>query len=169
MRFSRNPFYNRLGLVRKRPAANVGSALNTGLGARRLFYPGSADCPEAGATISFENCLRCPKYAVWSPLDQIRRCWHEFKDLESRGYYDGMWEDHPENYDPETFERIQETKRLNAEFAADFERDKAEMARLAEEFEKRKARSSLNVDYDLEEEEDDDERPPEDEEDEDGY
>jgi hypothetical protein len=131
MRF-RNPMYNSLGLVRKRPGTSIRSPFNVGLASRRAFYPGSADCPEAGKTISFENCLACPKYAVWSPQDEIRRCWNEFKDLEARGYYDGNWEDHPENYDPETFERIQETKRLNEEFAADFEREKAEMARLAE-------------------------------------
>jgi hypothetical protein len=125
--------YNSLGMVRKRPGTSLRSPLNIGKGSRRLFYPGSVDCPEAGETISFENCLTCPKYALWNAQDEIRRCWHEFKDLESRGYYDGTWDDHPENYDAETFERIQETKRLNEEFAADFEREKAEMARLAEE------------------------------------
>jgi len=137
MRF-RNPMYNSLGLVRKRPGTSIRSPFNVGLGARRRFYPGSADCPEAGETISFENCLRCPKYAVWNAQDEIRRCWHEFKDLEARGYYDNTWDSHIENFknEPEVFEEIQARKRLNEEFAADFEREKAEMARLAEKLAK---------------------------------
>lgn len=171
MRF-RNLMYNRLGMVKKRPAASVRSALNTGLGSRRPFYPGSADCPEAGETISFENCLHCPKFRVWSPQDEgFRRCWHEFRDLESRGHYDGTWQDHPENYDPETFARIQESKRLNEEFAADFEREKAEMARLAEELEKKPSRSSYIEDCDLEDDEDGEEKSEraQDDEEDDGY
>jgi hypothetical protein len=153
----RNTFYNRLGMVKKRPAASVRSALNTGLGARRRFYPGSADCPEAGRTISFQNCLHCPKFGVWSPQDgDFRRCWHEYKDLGARGHYDGTWQDHPENYDPETFARIQERKRLNEEFAADFEREKAEMARLAEELEKKLPPSFFYEDFDLEDGDEDD-------------
>lgn len=133
MRF-RNPMYNSLGLVRKRPGTSIRSPFNVGLASRRAFYPGSADCPEAGETINFENCLRCARFAVWSEKDgDFRRCWYEFKDLESRGYYDEeKWLSHLETTDPETFERIQEEKRVNAEFAADFEREKAEMARLAE-------------------------------------
>jgi len=133
MRF-RNPMYNSLGLVRKRPGTSIRSPFNVGLASRRALYPGSADCPEAGKTISFENCLTCPKYALWNAQDQIRRCWYEFKDLESRGYYDNTWDSHIENFanEPEVFEEIQARKRLNEEFAADFEREKAEMARLAE-------------------------------------
>ena len=152
----RNTFYNRLGVVKKRPAASVRSALNTGLGARRRFYPGSADCPEAGETISFENCLHCPKFGVWSVQDGgFRRCWHEYKDLESRGHYDEeKWLSHLESADPQTFARIQERKRLNEEFAADFEREKAEMARLADELEKKPARSSIMENCDLEDDED---------------
>lgn len=160
MRF-RNPIYNSMGLVRKRPAASVRSPLNVGLASRRPFYPGSADCPEAGKTISFENCLACPKFAVWHEQDgDFKRCWYEFKSLESRGYYDGTWNDHPENFanEPEVFEKIQARKRLNEEFAADFEREKAELARLAEELAQKSSddRSDdfywLNDDYDGDEE-----------------
>lgn len=174
MRF-RNPIYNSMGLVRKRPAASIRSPLNVGLASRRPFYPGSADCPEAGKTISFENCLACPKFAVWNPQDEIRRCWHEFKNLESRGYYDGTWQDHPENYDHETFKEIQERKRLNEEFLKEFEQEKVELARLAEELaEKSRDRDRddfywLNDDYEDDEEDKEDDgsaQPDEDEEEE---
>jgi hypothetical protein len=160
MRF-RNPIYSGLGLVRKRPGASLRSPFNVGLGSRRAFYPGIVDCPEAGATISFENCLRCPKYAVWNVQDgEFKRCWHEYKALEERGYYDEeKWMSHLETTDPETFERIQEEKRINAEFAADFEREKAEMARLAEEL----ARAEAEVDGEDEEDGEEPDRAAEDE------
>ena len=176
MRF-RNPIYNGLGLVRKRPGASLRSPLNIGKGSRRSFYPGSAECPEAGKTISFENCLSCPKYALWNAQDEIRRCWHEFKDLESRGYYDGTWDDHPENFanEPEVFEEIQARKRLNEEFAVNFEREKPELERMAKDL---AANSRLSDTYeyywecegqDGDGEEDEEEKPARTDQDEDEY
>jgi hypothetical protein len=165
MRFFRNPFYNKLGMVRKRPAASVWSHLNVGAGPpRRPFYPGSADCPEAGKTISFEKCLSCPKHAVWHPSDgDLKRCWHEFKSLESRGYYDGTWNDHPENFDPETFAEIQERKRLNEEVRRQMEQEKPELERMARKLEEKSCGDQnddfywLNDDYEEGEEDEDDE------------
>jgi hypothetical protein len=126
MRF-RNPNYNYLGMVRRCVTTPV----------RRTFHYGRAaagppvHCPEAGHEIAFAHCLGCERFAVWNAQDEIRRCWHEYKDLEARGYYDGTWDEHPENFDAQTFAGIQERKKINAEFAGDFELDKAKMAELA--------------------------------------
>jgi hypothetical protein len=173
MRF-RNPMYNGLGMVRKRPGASLRSPLNVGFGSRRPFYPGIVDCPEAGAAISFESCLRCPRFRVWSAQDDgFRRCWHEYKALEERGYYDGTWDDHPENFDPETFERIQETKRLDEEFASDFEREKLEMAHQAEALARNSKDSRWDefpwLDDDCEDDEEGETERAQDDEDEDEY
>jgi len=150
--------HNRLGLVRKRPSASVWSSLNFGLRPRGPFYPGSVDCPEAGETISFAACLSCPKYAEWHAQDDgLKRCWFEFKDLASRGYYDGTWDEHPENFDAKTFAEIQEQKRLNEEVRGQMEAEKPELERMARELEGKFPPSFFSEYYGLDDEEDDDE------------
>ena len=103
-------------------------------------YPGLAIvgppvlCQEQGREVPYIDCLKCERFAVWHAKDEsFRRCWHKFKDLESRGYYDDTWDDHPENFDPETFARLQEEKRHREDVLREMEADKAELARLAEE------------------------------------
>jgi len=131
MRLIRNPIYNRMGMVKRVVTTPI----------PRLPYPRGyagplVHCPEEGRDVAFVRCLKCPKFRVWNAQDgDFRRCWYEFKDLESRGQYDGTWGDHPENFDPETFAEIQERKRINEQFARDFEREKAEMERQADELE----------------------------------
>lgn len=96
-------------------------------------------CPDnkCGDCVSFRDCAECQNNQVWDEKDgDFKRCYHDYKDLESRGHYDGTWDDHPENFDPETFERIQDQKRLNAEINEDMEREKEEMERRGEELEK---------------------------------
>jgi hypothetical protein len=127
MRLFRNPLYNRLGGFRRVPYVQIPRLRFRG----RLPSP-PVFCPEAGREIAFAVCLECPKFRVWNAQDgDFKRCWTSFKALEARGYYDGTWDDHPENFDPQSFAEIQERKKINAEFAEDFERDKAEMAELA--------------------------------------
>lgn len=131
MRIWRNPLYNSLGGIRKHPQMRVPPSYSWG----RLRCP-PVFCPPQGREISFAYCLECPEYRVWHAKDGgFRRCRHEYADLASRGYYDGTWDDHPENFDPETFAEIQARKRINEEFLRDFEREKAEMERLAEALE----------------------------------
>jgi len=131
MKIFRNPVFNRFGGIRRVPSLQMPRPLFRG----RLPCP-PVFCPEAEREIAFTYCLKCPKFRVWNAQDgDYKRCWHEFKDLESRGHYDGTWEDHPENFDPETFARIQEEKRSNEQFALDLERERAEMERLAKALE----------------------------------
>ena len=130
MRLFRNPLYNRLGGFRRVPYVQMPRLRFRG----RLPSP-PVFCPDVDKEIAFAVCLECPKFRVWNAQDEIRRCWHEYKDLEARGYYDGTWDEHPENFDAQTFAEIQERKRVNEEFARDFELDKAKMAELAKALE----------------------------------
>jgi len=127
----RNPYISRLGKPLRFPAFG-----------RSLFRPRSrgfrpyvpqVDCPERGIKVWFDECVRCEKFALWHEKDEIRRCWHEFKALEARGYYDGTWDEHPENFDPDTFAQLQEEKRNRERVLAEMEAEKAELAHLAEE------------------------------------
>ena len=104
------------------------------------FVPAAAchtrkiDCPERKEEVDFLDCLECGKFKVWHPLDgELKRCWHEFKDLEERGAYDGTWDEHPENFDPETFARLQERKRLNEEINRELESEMALLERKDED------------------------------------
>jgi hypothetical protein len=127
MRIWRNPLYNRRGGFRRVPLLPMPRLRFRG----RLPSP-PVFCPEAGREIAFAFCLECPEFRVWSAQDgDFGRCRHEYLSLQARGYYDGTWDDHPENFDPETFERIQERKRLNEEFARDFDQEKVKMMELA--------------------------------------
>ncbi len=93
-------------------------------------------CPEQDREVPYIDCLKCERFAVWHPKDEgFRRCWYKFKDLESRGYFDDTWDDHPENFDPETFARLQEEKRHREEVWREMEAEQAELARLADELE----------------------------------
>jgi len=165
----RNPIYNRLGMVKRFVATPIPRPRYRG----RVITGPPTYCAEAGEEIAFIDCLTCSKFAVWKPQDgDLKRCFYEFKNLASRGYYDGTWDDHPENFDPETFAEIQARKKLNAEFEADFEREKRELACLADELEKRSYDDRfddfcwLNDDYEDEEE---DEESAQDDEDEDEF
>jgi len=132
MRLFRNPLYNRLGGFRRVPYVQIPRPLFRG----RLPSP-SVFCSEAGREIAFAFCLECERFAVWNAKDgDFKQCWHEFKSLEARGYFDNTWDTHSENFDAQTFTEIQERKKINAEFAEDFERDKAEMAERAKALEK---------------------------------
>lgn len=96
--------------------------------------PGYEYCPEIGGNVHFSECVVCENFRVWHEADgDFKRCYYEFKDLESRGQYDGTWNDHPENFDPETFKKIQEEKRRNQELNLKAEREKVELERRAEE------------------------------------
>jgi hypothetical protein len=131
MRIWRDPLYNKRGGFRRYP----------GIPMPRLRFSGRMPsppvfCPEAAREIAFAHCLECPEFRVWNARDgDFRRCRQEYLALQAKGYYDGTWAEHPENFDPETFAEIQERKRVNEQFAQDFEREKAEMARLAEALE----------------------------------
>jgi len=167
----RNPIYNRLGMVKRFVATPIPRPRYD-----KRFGPPTF-CPEAGKEIAFINCLTCAKFAVWNAQDgDLKRCFYEFKNLASRGYYDGTWDDHPENFDSETFAEIQARKKLNAEFAADFEREKRELARLADELARNSYDDSfddfywLNDDYkDEDEKGEEDEESAKDDEDEDEF
>jgi hypothetical protein len=100
---------------------------------KNFCYTRPVDCPELGTQVHFSTCLRCDRHQIWDPKDEIKRCWYEYKDLKSRGYYDGTWDDHPENFDPETFQKIQEEKRLNEEILRKMEAERPELERMAEE------------------------------------
>lgn len=100
--------------------------------------PGMVDCPERKEKVHSRDCVECEKFQVWHEKDEdFKRCFHEFKDLESRGHYDGTWNDHPENFDPETFRRIQEEKRLNEEVNREMELERQELRSQAEELMKK--------------------------------
>lgn len=101
-----------------------------------VCQPRMIDCPERKEQVHFIDCLECGKFRVWHAKDDdMKRCWYEYKDLKSRGYYDGTWDDHPENFDPETFAEIQERKRLNAEVNRELESEFAEFRSKAAELE----------------------------------
>lgn len=132
-----------------------------GGGFRHKHYTGSkrepaapiVDCPECeGGQVCFTECVRCEKFQHWHEKDDgLRRCEHEFLDLESRGYYDGTFDDHPENFDPETFERIQERKRRNEEFFKNMESEREEMERMAEELKRREEETERKADSEYDE------------------
>jgi hypothetical protein len=135
----------------KNPFAN-GSSNSFSGGTKIAPYSKSVDCPESGCEVCFSDCLRCESYQVWHDKDDgLRRCYHEYIDLESRGHYDGTWDDHPENFDdPDDFERIQERKQRNEEINRKMELEREELKRMAEEFEKgeEEMRRSIDSDYD---------------------
>jgi hypothetical protein len=92
------------------------------------------DCPERKEQVRFTDCLECEKFQVWHEKDgTLKRCHHEYLDLKKRGYYDGTWDDHPENFLPDEFARLQERKRLNEELNREFESERSELKRRAEE------------------------------------
>ena len=99
-----------------------------------VCQPRPIDCPERKEQVHFIDCLECEKFQVWNEQDgEMKRCYYEYKDLKSRGFYDGTWDDHPENFDPETFAEIQERKRLNAEVNRELESEFAEYESKAKE------------------------------------
>ena len=99
----------------------------------RVCTPPARECPELGREAFVFECLECEKYAIWHEKDEYRTCYYEFKELESRGHYDGTWDDHPENFDPETFARIQEQKRWNEQVNMELETEWQDLERRAEE------------------------------------
>lgn len=100
----------------------------------RVCNPWEINCPERKEQVYFRECLECEKFQVWNDQDgELRRCYHEYLELKSRGHYDGTWDDHPENFDPETFESIQERKRLNEEINREMELERAELGKRVEE------------------------------------
>lgn len=134
----------------KNPFANGSSSSFSG-GTKIAPYSKSVDCPESGCEVCFSDCLRCTNFQQWHEKDDgLRRCYHEYLDLDSRGYYDGTWDDHPENFDPETFERIQERKQRNEAFFQEMESEREKLDKMAEELEReeKEIRRSIDSDYD---------------------
>jgi len=118
--FGRSGFLNKYYTGKYRPAV--------------VCHTGEVDCPERKQKVHFSECLECEKFRVWHSLDGgLKRCFYEYKDLKSRGFYDGTWDDHPENFDPETFASIQERKRLNEEVNRELEQEFAEFESKTEE------------------------------------
>jgi len=101
----------------------------------RVLIPPVMYCPDLGREAYVFECLECEKYRVWNESEGIRMCYYEFREWESRGLYDGTWDDHPENFDPETFERIQEQRRRNKEINRELELEWEELERKAAELE----------------------------------
>ena len=85
-----------------------------------------------GGCVSFSDCLKCSNFQDWEQKGEGKMCHHEYKDRKSRGYYDGTWEDHPENFEPETFKRIQEEKRLNEQINRKMDNEREELQKMAE-------------------------------------
>lgn len=93
------------------------------------------DCPECGGQVCFTECVRCKNFQVWHEDDDgMRRCYHEYMDLESRGYYDGTWNDQPGQYTYEEWKQYQEELRRNEVIdSGEMEREWAEFEREAED------------------------------------
>jgi len=155
MRF-RNPFVNRLGKPLRFPS--FGRSLFRPRGFGR--YVPQVDCPERGAKVWFDECVRCERFQVWHSADgDFKRCFYEFKDLEARGFYDEeKWLSYLEKADPETFAEIQEERRNRERVWREMEAEQAELARLAEKL-------AEDEDEDDEETDDEHDRSCEDEED----
>jgi len=101
-----------------------------------VCQPKKVDCPDKKEQVHFSECVRCEKFQVWHGKDEdFRRCYYDYLDLNSRGFYDGTWDDHPENFAPETFAKLQEKKQFNEELTRKMELDREEMERRAEELE----------------------------------
>ncbi len=117
---------------------------------------GMVDCSERKEKVHFIGCLKCERFQVWNANDgDFKRCYHEFRDLSSRGFYDGTWDNHPENFDPESFERIQEQKRRNEEINREMELERAELEKKAELAKERSPYDYYGYEY-YESDEDDD-------------
>ena len=114
-------------------------------------------CPELGREAYVFECLECEKYRVWNKSEGIRMCYYEFREWDSRGLYDGTWDSRPENFDPETFERIQEERRRNEEINRELEQEWEELEIRAEELEEAEGEEEEKEDEEDEEEPDLDE------------
>lgn len=124
--FFKHGGFGKIGFLNKQYTGNYRPSI--------VCQPGYVDCPELKKKVHFTECLECDKFQVWHEKDgEMKRCYHEFKDLESRGFYDGTWDDHPENFDPDTFAEIQERKCLNEEVNRELEQEFAEYESKAEE------------------------------------
>jgi uncharacterized coiled-coil protein SlyX len=114
-------------------------------------------CPELQKTISFAGCLGCERYQIWHERDEAKTCWYEFQDLKSRGYYDGTWDFHPENFEPDEWEELERQRetneRVNREIDEDWERLEQRRQKIREMLEKMDA----GIDSDFEEDEEEDE------------
>lgn len=123
------------------------SALSRGSKAPPETNP--VNCPESGGQVGFRTCVQCSNFQEWHEKDGGPRCYHEYKDLESRGYYDGTWEDHPENYTCEEWQQYQEEKRNIERINKEMEKDREEMKKLAKEHEKTRftLRDYLKLNY----------------------
>lgn len=98
---------------------------------------GEVHCPDKKEQVHFSECVQCEKFQVWHEKDgEFRRCHHEFLEMESRGFYDGTWNDHPENFAPDAFAKIQKSKQLNEEINREMEVERNELEWRSEELEK---------------------------------
>jgi hypothetical protein len=153
----RNPFYNSLGLPRK-----VVTSLHLRWPRHSpRFKPsdGYFTCPDSKEFIHYSRCYECEKYQVWKEGD-VRRCWHDYVLLKPADPYPplGVAASHD-----------------NDEFLREFEQEKVELARQAEELAEKSSddRSDdfywLNDDYEDDEEDKENDgsaQPDEDEEEE---
>lgn len=74
------------------------------------------DCPESGCKVCFGTCTQCSKFQVWDEQDDgLPRCYHEYRDLKSRGHYENTVGDPPSEEELESFSQAVETERLRLE------------------------------------------------------
>jgi hypothetical protein len=136
----------------KNPFANGSSSSFSG-GTKIAPYSKSVNCPESGCEVCFSDCLRCENFQQWHEDDDgLRRCYHEYMDLESRGYYDGTWNDQPGQYTYEEWVQYQEELRRNDVIdSSEMEREWSELEREDEEFEKRAEEMERKADSEYDE------------------
>jgi len=119
-------------------------------------------CPDLQKTISRAGCLDCDKFQIWHERDETKRCWHEFQDLKSRGYYDGTWDFHPENFEPDEWEELERQREINEESRRkseeDWQRLEQKRQKIREMLEK--IDNGVYSDVEGDEEEEDDEETP---------
>jgi len=125
----RVPKFGRFGFLYTKNTARRRSA--------RVCTPPARDCPDLGREAYVFECLECGKYKVWHERDGFKRCYYEFKELESKGFYDGTWDSHPENFLREDFERLQEQRRTNEQVNREFEIERPGLEKRAEELEEK--------------------------------
>lgn len=82
--------------------------------------PVPVHCQELDEEVDLRDCFKCDLYGRWAEEygDTLELCRHEFEDRQSRGYYDGTWDEHPENFEPGEWENLQERKKLSEDAIA---------------------------------------------------
>lgn len=119
------------------------------MGSRRPGITRPVDCPERKEQVSFSECVICPKFQVWHEKDgNMKRCWYEYKDLKSKGWYE-PGDEYLKHTDFEAWQKVQEEKREVEEVNHEMEAEKADLESRAEELEKKFPPSYFNEYYGL--------------------